>query len=36
MKHPLAGLDQDTRVKLIAISWNSESKWPNDLEGQGQ
>ena len=36
MYHPLARLDQYTRVTLNAITWNSELKWPNELEGQGQ
>ena len=36
MYHPLVGLNQYTRVTLNAISWNSELKSPNDLEGQGQ
>ena len=29
-------LDQYTRATLNVISWNSESKWPNHLEDQGQ
>ena len=29
MQHPLASLDQYTRVTLNAVSWNSEFKWPN-------
>ena len=36
MQHPLAGLDHYTRATLNVVSWNSESNWPNDLEGQGQ
>ena len=36
MLHPLASLDQYTRVTLNTFSWNSELKRPNDFEGQGQ
>ena len=34
--HPLAGLDHYTWATLKTVTWNSESKWPNDLEGQGE
>ena len=30
MQHPLTGLAQYTRATLNVISWNSESRWPND------
>ena len=33
---PLAGLDQYAKLTLNTVSWNSESKWPNELEGNGQ
>ena len=32
-KHPLA---HHTGATLNTVSWNSESKWPNNLESQGQ
>ena len=34
--HAFASLDQYTRATLNAVAWNSELKWPNDLDSQGQ
>ena len=34
--YPLDSPDQHTREILNTVSWNSEQKWPNDLEDQGQ
>ena len=34
-KYPLVALNQYTRATLNAVSWSSESKWPNDLKGRG-
>ena len=34
--YPLAGLVQYTWAMLNAVSWNRDSKWPNNLEGQGK
>ena len=34
--YPFACLDQYTRVTLNVVFWNPDSKWPDELEGQGQ